>query len=432
MPARASRINSKTLTGGIARLAADQRGVVSMIFAIALTGVLMMMACAIDVARANWAHTKLAAAADAATLFVAKELKLNNTPVATLQTMARDFFNADMGNALGRVNVTNFIVKLTPDGQGITIDVTADIPTTFARVVGIQKMNLPTTATAVFGSLDIEVGMQLDVTGSMNDTINGVPKIDSLKASTKNLLDILLPAGGTGTTKVRVGIAPFSAGVNAGGYANTVAGGSAPGNCVYERRTPSADGTDDIPTGSETLLTRNDLSGANPCPAGAVVMPLTTDKASLLTAVNGFSAGGSTAGHLGASWSWYLLSPNWSSIWPSASTPAAYNDKKTVKYAIMETDGIYNTVNGYDNGDYGSTAADSQARAKAVCKAMRDDGIIIYAVGFIKVGDDPNAANTLIDCAGTTGKFIKVQDGAELDAAFQSIAKDISNLRISH
>ena len=54
---------------------------------------------------------------------------------------------------------------------------------------------------------------------------------------------------------------------------------------------------------------------------------------------------------------------------------------------------------------------------------MRDQHIMIYTVGFIAVGDDPAAADTLKDCAGTGGSFYKAEDGDELKAAFKTSLK---------
>ena len=59
----------------LTRFADDQRGAVAMMFSLALFGVLMFMACAIDIGRASLVRMKLAAAVDAATIFAAKSLK---------------------------------------------------------------------------------------------------------------------------------------------------------------------------------------------------------------------------------------------------------------------------------------------------------------------------------------------------------------------
>lgn len=420
-------------TSKLQALAADDRGSVAIIFSLCLMVMLMFVACAIDYGRAVSGRTKVIAAIDAAAIYAAKQLKADGMTLATIEPMARALFDRNMITAGKLVTVTAFGMTLTADGNGVTINVRAEVPTAFASIAGIKKINVPGTATAVFNSQDIEVALQLDVTGSMGDTILGQRKIDSLKTATGNLLDILLPAGGTGTTNIRVGIAPFSAGVNAGSYASAVAGTVAPGNCVYERRSSSSNATDDAPVGLDSLKTMQDLSrAAQSCPTSAKVAALTSDKSALTTIVNGLSAGGTTAGHLGTSWAWYLVSPKWASIWPSNSKPANYNDGRTMKVAVLMTDGIYNTVNGINLGDYSSTARDSQSRAVALCDGMKANGITIYTVGFIKPGDDPAAANTLMSCASSPSYFFKAEDGDQLDIAFRRIAQDISRLRLTH
>ena len=431
----AVQISTGVQVGFVAKPAAgfarDERGAVGMIFALSMFAVIMFLACAIDIGRASMARTKIAGAVDAASIYAAKELKSSGMALSSIEPMARAFFDFNMKGAKLAI-VNDFKLTSTPDGNGVTVDVKSEVPTTFARIAGINKMDLVSTATAIFNTQDIEVGLQLDVTGSMGDSIKGKKKIDSLKVATTNLLNILLPDGGTGTTKVRVGIAPFSAGVNAGSYAKSVAGGSAPGNCVYERKTSFADTTDDAPIGGEALKTKNDLpSGIQSCPGGAQVAALSADKSSLLPTVNALTPGGSTAGHLGTGWAWYLVSPKWANVWPTASKPADYNDGKTLKFTILMTDGIYNTVGGVDLGDYSSTASDSQSRAKNLCDAMKAKGIVVYSVGFIAAGDPPAAADTLKYCATGSTHFYKAENGDELDAAFRNIAADISRLRLS-
>jgi Flp pilus assembly protein TadG len=414
------------------RFGSDTHGAVGMVFALTLTCMIMFMACAIDIGRAHMARTRVATAVDAATIFAAKELSASHPSLAALEASARALYDANMTNSAKLLTTTSFSLAFTSDGLGVKLDVKTEVPTTFARVAGINKISVPGTATAIFNSQDIEVGLQLDVTGSMGSSIGGKVKIDSLKAASQNLLNILLPDSGNGTTKIRVGIAPFGAGVNAGTYATAVSGVAASGNCVYERRTSYADTTDDAPYGSEQLKTLADLGrSAQSCPSNAKVAALTSDKAALSNTIRSLAAGGSTAGHLGTSWTWYLLSPKWSSIWPTASAPAAYDDTKTRKFAILMTDGIYNTVGGVSGGDISAQATDSQNRAKGLCDSMKAKGISIYTVGFIGPSDPASAADTLKYCASGTGNFYKAEDGTQLDAAFRSIAQDISRLRLT-
>ena len=52
------------------------------------------------------------------------------------------------------------------------------------------------------------------------------------------------------------------------------------------------------------------------------VYPLTDDKDVLKRRIDKLTTSGSTAGHLGTAWAWYLLSPNWNSIFSTAFTTA--------------------------------------------------------------------------------------------------------------
>ncbi len=58
---------------------------------------------------------------------------------------------------------------------------------------------------------------------------------------------------------------------------------------------------------------------------------MTDDKSVLKASVDSYTTGGTTAGHLGTSYAWYLLSPEWASIWPTASQPTAYNSGTATK-----------------------------------------------------------------------------------------------------
>ena len=56
------------------------------------------------------------------------------------------------------------------------------------------------------------------------------------------------------------------------------------------------------------------------------VQPLSTDKTMLKRRVDKLVTSGSTAGHLGTAWAWYLLSPKWGYLFPAASAPGPYSD----------------------------------------------------------------------------------------------------------
>jgi hypothetical protein len=209
--------------------------------------------------------------------------------------------------------------------------------------------------------------------------------------------------------------------------------------CVSERTTSAY--TDTAP--STTKLGYNYPASGNAC-ITATIMPLSTNRTTLHSVVDGLTDAGSTAGHIGVAWAWYLLSPNFSYLWSSASQPGAYGDDKLLKVAIIMTDGAFNTpyCNGVIAKDAGSgsgnasdhincnaTNGSSASQAKQLCTAMKAKGIIVYTVGF-EVGSDATALNTLNSCATDSAHAYFPESGGDLKTAFHDIAQQITNLRV--
>lgn len=214
--------------------------------------------------------------------------------------------------------------------------------------------------------------------------------------------------------------------------------------CVSERTGGNAF-TDAAPSASPFGMNYS-VGSDNPCASPNPIMPLTTDTNALNTRISSLTAAGSTAGHIGFAWGWYLLSPNFSYLWSAPNQPASYGAPSTMKIAVLMTDGAFNTS--YCNGVISQTAGsgsgstsnhincnsangDSPTQALAVCNAMKAQGITVYTVGFDLQGDQ-NAISLLTNCATNAQHFYDAATGADLNAAFQDIANQITQLRISH
>ena len=155
------------------------------------------------------------------------------------------------------------------------------------------------------------------------------------------------------------------------------------------------------------------------------VIPLTNQRATLTDFFDRATIGGSTPGHLGHAWAWYMLSPKWNSIWPSASAAGDYNDPSVIKAAVIMTDGEYNTQ---------YTDETSKAQALALCQGMRAAGIEVYTIGFGFSGSaaDTAATDTLKQCANNeTGKYFLAYDHAALKQTFQSIAQQLKEKQMA-
>jgi Flp pilus assembly protein TadG len=212
--------------------------------------------------------------------------------------------------------------------------------------------------------------------------------------------------------------------------------------CVTER--VGSNVTTDAPP-STTLVGRQYPVTSNPCDSGTGLIPLTTDTSALHARISGLSASGSTSGHVGAAWGWYTLSPNFGYLWSSNSRPAEYGAPETLKIAVLMTDGAFNSP--YCNGviaanavsGSGSTAdhincnatnGSSAAQTMAMCAAMKQQGIIIYTIGF-HIENDNTAEQVMSTCATDSAHYKSASDGAALLDAFRQIGQSISQLRIS-
>jgi len=201
--------------------------------------------------------------------------------------------------------------------------------------------------------------------------------------------------------------------------------------CVTERVTEAY--TDAAPT--TAWLGPSYVNSSGTCDLSQQIMPLTTDKDALHAQADAMSDHGSTAGHLGTAWPWYLLAPNFSSVWDDAeNVPANYGAPNTMKVAILMTDGDYNQQ--YCNGVDSNTISDctqpnnSTTQARAICVNMKAAGVIIYTVGFrIRAGS--SQATTLSGCASDPTKVFLPANGQALIDDFQEIAQTINRKRLS-
>ena len=177
-------------------------------------------------------------------------------------------------------------------------------------------------------------------------------------------------------------------------------------------------------------------------------MPMTKDKTALKARIDKLSTGGSTAGHLGTAWAYYLLSPNWNALFPAASAAGPYSDltvynskgmPKLRKIAVLMTDGDYNinyckgveAQNSDQSPDINCNSENgkSQPQAASLCSALKTAKIEVFAVGF----QVSAAAKTfLTSCATDASHYYDATTDVALQAAFRDIALKIATLRLTN
>lgn len=156
----------------------DQRGNVAVIFAIASLPILTAVGCAVDYTMATRIKAKLQSASDAASVgalavgspaYVAAGQMGSTGPVPAGVTDATNIFNANIAGATGFTNlqVTPTVTK-TNSNIASQVTFSAEMPTTFVKLIGIPTMTL-TGSSRSTGSLPmyLDFYLLLDVSGSM-------------------------------------------------------------------------------------------------------------------------------------------------------------------------------------------------------------------------------------------------------------------------
>jgi Flp pilus assembly protein TadG len=171
---------------------------------------------------------------------------------------------------------------------------------------------------------------------------------------------------------------------------------------------------------------------------------LTTDFASLKTAINSMTAIGDTNIPVGLAWGWNLLSPNG----PFSADTVAYNTPKTTKVVVLMTDGqnanadpgsnhdsLYSGIGYIWQNRIGITSGTTTQRRNALdgrlatlCANMKAKGIEVYT---IRVEVNDSAYQVLQACATKNDMFYDVKQASDLNSVFSSIAARIQNLRLS-
>ncbi|MEL6374536.1 MAG: vWA domain-containing protein [Pseudomonadota bacterium] len=173
------------------------------------------------------------------------------------------------------------------------------------------------------------------------------------------------------------------------------------------------------------------------------ILPLTSTKASIETAINAMVARGGTNIAQGVVWGWRALSPA-----APFTEGLPYDTPKHKKYLVLMSDGAnwhghidnhnasWYTAYGYASknrlGNARSTAdlrAALNARTAQACANAKAAGITIFTVAFNLT--DETTLNLLKGCASAPDQALVANGGASLTASFKQIAREISKLRVA-
>jgi Flp pilus assembly protein TadG len=457
-PDAAFRIGAvvRLLKGRVKRFSGDARGEVAVLFGLMALALFMMIGLAVDYGRYVNARSQTISATDAAVLAGARALQTNGGDQDAALKVAQAYYDQATKN---RISVNNDTIKFSVADNSTAVVTTgnATLTTPFMGLAGTKSLpvlhkdgsDYSKAVLAVGGNaeLNLEISMMLDVTGSMRGQ-----KLSDMKDAASDLVNIVVWKDQSKFTS-KLAIVPFAYDVRLPTDAFKKATGTTSTSepCVVER-TGSKKYADDAPQSGQYVMVHNEATtkkknGKNvttysptcDLDSAAEVLPLTNAKQTLLDKISGLDTYGSTAGHIGSAWAWYMLSPSWSSLWSSSSKPAAYGTDNLKKIAVLMTDGEYNTQytsNGVSDGSRSLTVCPNAANGKcssdqatSLCDGMKAKGIEVYTVGFQL--DNQLAKDTLADCATDASHFYNSTTGDALKAAFRDIALKISTLYLS-
>ncbi len=317
--------------------------------------------------------------------------------------------------------------------------VTKQLPSLFSRfMLGSSARTITARSvgyTPYVRTRNLEVAVVMDVSNSMagNTEVRGTTKMEAQQDAAKALLDVVVSSSQSPFAS-RASLIPFSDSVNVGStYFQTVTNKSLSGSWsgVVER-TGNYKFKDDPPSSAYGYFgdfkTKKNTSPYTPylsyfqslntqTPAAASKMvPLSSDKDALKSAVTGMTTAGSTAGHLGIAWAWYTLSPKWNQIFTGTAAPAAYDTTNTYKAIVIMSDfdmnSYYESANGTANTQFDS-----------LCTQIKAAGVKIFTIGYGVSGSANDARRT--SCASSDTDTTYTYTTSTVDdmlVAFRAIA----------
>jgi Flp pilus assembly protein TadG len=197
------------------RFRSDERGAFLALFGILAVVLIALSGAVVDYTSVEQARTRAQVALDAAALALQPEV-YKGTAESVLKTDAKNLLINRIADTRITADVTDAI-KDTTNGT-LTLKASLQVPMYFVQLIGINTMNVKLQSQSTRGSMNLEVAVALDTTGSMSGS-----KISDLRTATSDLIDLVVQDTQT-PTYTRMALVPYSMGVNVGSYASTFRG----------------------------------------------------------------------------------------------------------------------------------------------------------------------------------------------------------------
>lgn len=371
---------------------------------------LLVAGLAVDMARYEHERIRMQGAADRAAL--AATMLRTNPANPSPAALAEAYFVAEglSGQLGGRVDV----VETAHTGRTVTVVPAAAVPSTFMRLVGVNSLSMATPAQAneaIAGQVQLEVVMVLDISGSMN-TNN---RIANMRNAAAELAETLFE--GTEPGQVALSLVPYNDWVlpPAGFIAHFENLPAGSGACIDFQSWNS------VTNSLSAAITRHSCNTT----AWRRVVPYLHDLDSALGVINAMQAGGTTSIDLGVRFGALFFDPD---IRPAITQMISNGDIDAVfegRPMDWRAPGVVRAMVLLTDGENCCGArfarAQQDANTVAACNALKDQGIIIYAVAF----EAPAGGITMMQqCASSENHFSNTS-GSGLADIFEGIGNHL-------
>ncbi|MHA7900688.1 MAG: pilus assembly protein TadG-related protein [Henriciella sp.] len=458
-----------------------------MIFALALIPIFSVAGFAIDHNRHVTAKKQVQASLDAAALATALRLAEEKLDPSKLDPIAQSYFDAQIEK--------NVAMKLQPIKAQVVDDevvltATGTLDTSLMAIIGQNDMPLNATTAVVYNiQQPVELALVLDTSGSMKGS-----KLTALKDASESLVDILLPSSDPARNDAaKMSVIPFNryvkidtkyknaswirdtdsytrtwesckttnkarreAGCWQESYSCTKWRGSAEqgnresykGTCKRWKCPKGADPDKTCTTRSEfrkwhgcvrsrknpynvqddsyTSQKIRGIVSKNACSTTQTI-ELTNDHDAVDKVINALKANDSTYIPTGLIWGLRSLSP--AAPFTGGEDYTKFASDGGRKAIMLMSDGA-NTVSPNNSGWHNkSNVNQANGYTTDICDEAKSLGIEVYTVAFDL--DDDDTKDMLKDCATDDSYFYDASNAEDLQAAFDSIGRDLAELAIA-
>jgi Flp pilus assembly protein TadG len=465
------------------------RGGIAVWAALIFVPLMGFMGLGVDSARGYLVRARLSQALDAAALAAGKWA--SNTTKA--EEEAAMTFKANFPDGYMDAAVTGPIIEWNALNDMVGINATAVLPTYFVHLLGVNTFTVAASTEVMRKTVYMDIIMSFDVSGSMNETINGVPKIDAAREAAHTLTDSLFGASetkeflkmGLVTWNSNARILPIGVAYNAAtltsqavpsyknpyrksdgtAYASPYNASPYPSNATFNtvyfangipvplmKQPPSNwtgcvvaryvnngvadDGDTELGTGTfggkqwMSWLPATTSSPSMQC-TNQGIRRLINVKSTVKSAIDQvINPSNNTSLGVGLVWGWRLLGTTGSPFAGDGTPPPTDPEKELVRAIILMTDGANTQATG-DAYRGVLTASGLNSRTQAVATKIKDDGIIIYAIQFGFNDSAQEALMKSIASGPTTPYYQYAPDAPALQMVFKEIGNHLSKLRLS-